>query len=387
MLKNSIQLFTLIIVFFFIYTSPAFASVATVCPSGTAGQNGCDYIGGDGIQQAIDSIENQPVETTTQINLKPGKYQQVKLYVGFSEDRAPIEIRGENAGTTILEGDQVTNVIYIFNTNLIIENLTITNGLYAGIEASGNTKVKIHNSYLKNNQGDGVALYDSSSADITNSIISNNEQVGIYSSTKENLSIKNNLIANNLSEGVRISSSGTTQIINNVIDHNVESGINIYQYENNNPIVTIKNNIITNTGKSPHEYSGYGISGAGPMEDEFVTNDTILYNLTWNNASEGTDCNFSEYCDSLHQDPKFVSNTDFHLQPNSPAINAGDPSIFDHDGSRSDMGMYGGDGNPSTSQSLDLDNDGDIDRIDFEMLKRSFSLFTIFDLSKMLSLF
>ena len=33
---------------------------------------------------------------------------------------------------------------------------------------------------------------------------------------------------------------------------------------------------------------------------------------------------------------------DFHLQKYSPLIDAGDPTILDRDGSRSDIGLYGG---------------------------------------------
>ena len=47
---------------------------------------------------------------------------------------------------------------------------------------------------------------------------------------------------------------------------------------------------------------------------------------------------------NLTSDPLFVNaaNGDFHLQPTSPAIHAGNPGIFNSDGTRSDMGAYGG---------------------------------------------
>ncbi|OQY71750.1 MAG: hypothetical protein B6D44_11950, partial [Ignavibacteriales bacterium UTCHB2] len=40
--------------------------------------------------------------------------------------------------------------------------------------------------------------------------------------------------------------------------------------------------------------------------------------------------------------PTANENYDFHLQAYSPAIDKGDPNILDLDGSRSDIGMYGG---------------------------------------------
>ncbi|HDR91492.1 MAG TPA: T9SS type A sorting domain-containing protein, partial [candidate division Zixibacteria bacterium] len=46
----------------------------------------------------------------------------------------------------------------------------------------------------------------------------------------------------------------------------------------------------------------------------------------------------------IFDDPMFVGGTpfDFHLAPGSPCIDTGDPSITDSDGTRSDMGAYGG---------------------------------------------
>jgi hypothetical protein len=44
-------------------------------------------------------------------------------------------------------------------------------------------------------------------------------------------------------------------------------------------------------------------------------------------------------------DPRFVEPyVDFHLDYNSSCIDAGDVDIYDPDGSRSDMGAYGGPG-------------------------------------------
>jgi hypothetical protein len=45
---------------------------------------------------------------------------------------------------------------------------------------------------------------------------------------------------------------------------------------------------------------------------------------------------------NIFTDPMFMDTLDYYLQAYSPAIDAGDPEIFDPDGSRSDMGAYGG---------------------------------------------
>ncbi len=63
------------------------------------------------------------------------------------------------------------------------------------------------------------------------------------------------------------------------------------------------------------------------------------HNLFWDNnldyehgESDNTD---------VFDNPQFNENN-FGLKPNSPAIDSGDPQILDRDGSRSDIGLYGG---------------------------------------------
>ncbi|MBA4311524.1 MAG: hypothetical protein C0417_02730 [Chlorobiaceae bacterium] len=45
---------------------------------------------------------------------------------------------------------------------------------------------------------------------------------------------------------------------------------------------------------------------------------------------------------SFSDEPQFVSEYDIHLQPTSSCVNGGSPSLFDPDGSRSDIGYFGG---------------------------------------------
>lgn len=63
---------------------------------------------------------------------------------------------------------------------------------------------------------------------------------------------------------------------------------------------------------------------------------------------------------NLEADPRFLLSDgaglplDYHLASTSPAINAGSSSLADVDGSRTDLGIYGG----STGNAFDLDADG-----------------------------
>lgn len=95
--------------------------------------------------------------------------------------------------------------------------------------------------------------------------------------------------------------------------------------------VDIKNNII--------------VGPRMPIESETFENFTMKYNLFWNDF-QGFETHLPYFSDQTNvvADPLFVSleNMDFHLMPESPAIDRGDPEIKDKDGTRSDMGAYGG---------------------------------------------
>ncbi len=45
---------------------------------------------------------------------------------------------------------------------------------------------------------------------------------------------------------------------------------------------------------------------------------------------------------NISVDPMFTGDDDHHLKPDSPCIDTGDSLITDNNGSRSDMGLYGG---------------------------------------------
>lgn len=74
--------------------------------------------------------------------------------------------------------------------------------------------------------------------------------------------------------------------------------------------------------------------------------DRYPYALGWNAIGDGELCN-AEGFSTITGDPKFVdAPNDFHLKGGSPLVDAGDPDA-DHDdvdGSRNDVGAYGGPG-------------------------------------------
>src|SRR5690606_29119758 len=106
-------------------------------------------------------------------------------------------------------------------------------------------------------------------------------------------------------------------------------------------IVSSGNKIFVNNTILSKNFVGINQLGSG-----FIISN---YNLFWENGIDF----FSKpaYGDSDRvADPMFVKDTlpnpqldfDYHLQAFSPGIDKGDPDILDMDGSRSDIGLYGG---------------------------------------------
>jgi len=134
-------------------------------------------------------------------------------------------------------------------------------------------------------------------------------------------------------------SGSTSNFINNVTTYfqhmNTSTSMCIVFSRGN--LWNVRNNIIMNTkGTRPAIYCAI---------DTLMTD----YNIFWKNAINGSgSVKFGE--SDLFADPMLVNDTvavvngsyDYHLQTYSPGIDAGDPAILDPDGTRSDIGMFGG---------------------------------------------
>jgi hypothetical protein len=175
----------------------------------------------------------------------------------------------------------------------------------------------------------GIDMYLGSSPTITNNII---------------YSLKSGLYC--IGSGI----GGTSKICNNLIIA-VSAYDGIYK---NGSVVHAMNNYLTGL------FHDYGIL-VGPndiVKNNVVTyanrgigawanqNLIVQYNNSWHN---GINCSgFTPDTTNLSVDPMIVNNDttqgelDFHLQKYSPLIDAGDPNILDKDGTRSDIGLYGG---------------------------------------------
>lgn len=225
----------------------------------------------------------------------------------------------------------------LIENNLITQNWST---LGAGVHATYTSAPTIRKNTITGNTagpggGGGIYLYYHSDALVEQNLITQNycvngAGIGIY--WESNPIIRNNVIVKNLAgAGIKIISL-TPIIINNTISFNEKGGIQYESYAS--PV--IKNNIITSNG------SGTGI-------DALSTTGIITYN----NVREHTAGNYSSLIGDLtgtngniSVDPAFINadSNDYHLNYNSPCINAGDPNTTidcnDFDGQNRKMGQF-----------------------------------------------
>jgi parallel beta-helix repeat protein len=149
---------------------------------------------------------------------------------------------------------------------------------------------------------------------------------GIHS-LSSSLSLSNSVIADYAGTAIWGSFSDFN-LVNNVFAGNGQDAIFLHD----STTAVIKNNIIVNN-------AGFGING---MESASAS---IDYNNVWGNAEDSFE-SFSVAGNNISEDPQFVNSDsgEFHLQAGSPCIDTGDPDpkFNDPDGSRNDMGVFGG---------------------------------------------
>ena len=374
--------YLILITFYIIHSAFYIVAEATVRYVSKTGSSTPPYTSwstaADSIQKCINICEDGDT-----IYVANGVYKE---YLRINKE---ITLIGSSMDSTIIDGTGLSDTtIYVDNQRSFnMKNFTIlgknredqTRALYLLNNLSGiNTPFKIENCKIKNSRGGILAelinakniIFDIKTSaiglnwvlqnqisSIENCVINNPEFQGIGIG-KGLYIIRNNILINenpnNIAAGIDVALTKSFIIQNNLISgfkKNIYVDIvydTSYIYNNisaNRPpnwiggsidvssVVKVINNIFKDN-KSPALY--------GP------TTTPNNYNIFWNNTS-----NFSRIIpgdSTFYVDPMFVNDTipryggswDYHLQAYSPAIDKGDPTILDRDGSRSDIGMYGG---------------------------------------------
>ncbi|MEZ5360256.1 MAG: right-handed parallel beta-helix repeat-containing protein [Candidatus Zixiibacteriota bacterium] len=271
-------------------------------------------------------------------------------------------------GIRDLDGAATDAAVVVRGTNLTVRNCSLSDNTdrkdsvvvgIGGLFGREGAEIDISHSAIVNNGWDGIALYKGAAAIISDCEIRKGRGAGIgvtwdaYCVARRNdiseywkgigafgtsvVIAHNNLVHENLGWGIIGTGQSYLEAANNVVYHNGNCGVAPWSQECRGRFV---NNIIVNNGwRDEWVCPCVGVWNYGSTDKwEFYNN------LVWNNTAG----NYKDIKDqtgkngNISADPLFVGENDFHLQPNSPAIDAGFGEITDTDGSPSDLGMYGG---------------------------------------------
>lgn len=238
--------------------------------------------------------------------------------------------------------------------NLTVKNNKIYDCAY-GFSIYTTGKVIIENNEIYNHVWIGINIYQASTSSIfKNNIIHDCIYQGIQS-IEFNYKIERNLIFNT-GTGIFVT-YGQPTIINNTIIFN-KHGIGLYDNPSITPNPIINSNIISNN-------SNYAIYSSGTYKPLSVS-----YNLFYNNGSGignvlpigvGTiittnknntpsDAYYNIFTSPEFESTTYTEETFCSLKSDSPAVNAGDPSIIISNGTIVDIGAKELGGNLSTGE-------------------------------------
>jgi hypothetical protein len=322
----------------------------------------------------------------------------VRATAGFRVHGKPLVIIGEDAESTVLKTNAGYGVFFDGSFGSKITNVTVTGGVRdvdgnatdAAIVAKngrvtvervrivGNTdrvdtvvvgiggvfgregsEIFVLNNVIRDNGWDGVALYRGSSAVIADNVIDGGRGAGIGITwdasavvLRNNVSgywkgigafgdtwvtARNNAVFDNLGWGIIATGRTHMEVTNNVIHHNGNCGFAVWEETARG---VLRNNIITANGwKEEWVCPCVGVWMAASVEDF-----KVMFNNIWNNAAGEYESvpDQTGKSGNISADPAFAGDHIFALRPGSPSIDAGDSTIVDADGTRSDMGVFGG---------------------------------------------
>lgn len=271
-------------------------------------------------------------------------------------------------GIRDLDGNATDAAVVVRSSRVYIDNCALAGNTHrrdsvvvgiGGVFGREGAEIFISNCDIINNGWDGMALYRGATAVITDCVIRQGRGAGIGvtwdadcvalrndvseywkgigSFGTSTVTAHNNLVHDNLGWGIIATGESYMDATNNVVDHNGNCGVAPWSQECSGRFV---NNIITNNGwRKEWVCPCVGVWNYGNL-----TRWRFFNNLIWNNEAG----NFKDMPDiigkdsNISADPVFVGDGNYHLQPGSPAIDAGYKEITDHDGSPSDLGIFGG---------------------------------------------
>ncbi len=291
------------------------------------------------IQPAIDAAQEGDI-----VHVNPGSYQETLVI-----DKN-ITLQGSGFNDTFIRSAFDTAIKVTSLDGATIKNLRITaekRGINLFNENNPAGDLSVINCLVTECKDAGLAYFGNGHLEISRCIFSNNGDNSndwrgdvniLFSAATESstMLLQNSIIKESRNAGIHINASDdetgggrpdSFEIVNCVITQNDEDGVYVNRIHNTG---TIRNTIFASNNDR-------GIDS--PYNSGTIV--LVTYSDIWEDGIDDV-VEFSPFDGNIEEDPLF--NDDFTLQANSPAINAGEPFPMsrDQDGSRNDMGAFGG---------------------------------------------
>lgn len=251
------------------------------------------------IQNAVDASTDGEI-----ICVESGTYYENLVFDGVSVTVVSVD----GAASTVIDAGYLDSTVSFTNgAESVLDGFTIQNGnsaLGGGIYID-DASPTIQHCKITGNSFYGIGVWNSgSAATVKNSIIVSSDMRGVYATNYSSLEMFNVVVASN----------GTT-------------GIGSYAYAN----VDVVSSIIYANGQ-------YGVYA------ESTATVDLAYNDVYGNVSGDYSGNTSAAASDISSNPDFLETAWYTLDSGSVCEDAGDPSSSsdDSDGTRNDMGAYGG---------------------------------------------
>jgi hypothetical protein len=369
-MKNKLTLKTILIILLIAYSLPLTATIRYVSHTGSSTPPYTTWeTAADSIQKCI----NYSVDGDT-IIVANGVYYESLIVNKF------LWLIGSSMDSTVVDGTNLANITVDFRYDGYIENFTIK-GKGEGTILTACILCNLTNAFISDckikNALTGVGLSFSSSI-VDRCIITNvyeGYNTGCDFDTCNSVITNSIILLENSNRRAILVDGGDNATTSNIIfgnfnsDKGIESGLFLNASENiskNNIIAGFNTNIegfaedtaiVHNNISSYGDQRGLTINSKTDLRNNILINNATGvvgptttnsdYNLYWRNNTHTTG---GLALNDIVADPMFVNDTiptfggtyDYLLQKFSPAIDAGDPNILDVDGSRSDLGIFGG---------------------------------------------
>jgi hypothetical protein len=217
----------------------------------------------------------------------------------------------------------------------ILSNRFFNNG-WDGIALYRGATAVIADNDINGGRGAGIGITWDATAQIFRNKISNYwKGIGAFGASR--VIVSNNLVVDNLGWGIIATGRAYMDATNNVVTKNGNCGLAIWSDECRGRFA---NNIVTENGwREQWVCPRVGLWNYG-YHKNFIISHNNIYN---NYDGEYRDMpDLTDKLGNISAEPMYVGEDNYRLKQGSPCINAGDPEITDNNGSRSDMGLYGG---------------------------------------------